>query len=55
VHHVRGAHDASAEDLADSLMTETHPEDGDAGLTERADGVDRDADVAGLVRAARTG
>ncbi len=55
MHHVRGAHDLPAEDLADALVTEAHAEHGDPGLAERADGVDRHADVAGLVGAAGAG
>ena len=46
---------AAAVDLADALVPEADAEHRDAGLAEGADGVDRHADVGGIVRAAGAG
>ena len=54
MHHLGRPHHSSAEDLADALVPEADTEHGDAGLPEGADGVDRHADVTGVVGAAGT-
>ena len=48
VHHLRGAHDLAAEQLADALVAETHAEHRDAGRSEHPDRVVRHPGVLGM-------